>query len=146
MVGPLPPSGDALLGQDLAQPGVLVVHVSFPSCISACLFSGRSSGSSLASSGWRCGVGPESGTFHTPALARSLSLVADPIGAAVPLRPIAGDNPGEMGGHVASPTFVGRTEEQELLEAARVRAADGVPAVVLMGARPVSARPAWLPS
>src|SRR5215208_3287864 len=44
-----------------------------------------------------------------------------------------GDNPGEMGRRVASPTFVGRVEELELLEAARVRAADGEPAVVLVG-------------
>src|ERR687898_1433061 len=43
------------------------------------------------------------------------------------------DNPGEMGGRVASPTFVGRVEELELLEAARLRAADGEPAVVLVG-------------
>jgi predicted ATPase len=38
-----------------------------------------------------------------------------------------------MGGRVASPTFVGRIEELELLEAARRRAADGEPAVVLVG-------------
>jgi predicted ATPase len=38
-----------------------------------------------------------------------------------------------MGGRVASPTFVGRVEELQLLEAARVRAADGEPAVVLVG-------------
>jgi DNA-binding NarL/FixJ family response regulator len=38
-----------------------------------------------------------------------------------------------MGGRVASPTFVGRLEELELLEAARRRAADGAPAVVLVG-------------
>jgi DNA-binding CsgD family transcriptional regulator len=38
-----------------------------------------------------------------------------------------------MGGRVASPIFVGRIEELELLEAARVRAADGEPAVVLVG-------------
>jgi predicted ATPase len=38
-----------------------------------------------------------------------------------------------MGGRMASPTFVGRIEELELLEAARVRAADGEPAVVLVG-------------
>ncbi len=37
-----------------------------------------------------------------------------------------------MGGRVASPTF-GRVEELELLEAARRRAADGEPAVVLVG-------------
>jgi predicted ATPase len=43
------------------------------------------------------------------------------------------DNPGEMGGRVASRTFVGRVEELELLEAARVRAANGEPAVVLVG-------------
>src|SRR5215207_7566947 len=38
-----------------------------------------------------------------------------------------------MGGRVASPTFVGRVEELQTLEAARVRAADGDPAVVLVG-------------
>jgi DNA-binding CsgD family transcriptional regulator len=38
-----------------------------------------------------------------------------------------------MGGRVASPTFVGRIEELELLEAARRRAANGEPAVVLVG-------------
>jgi DNA-binding CsgD family transcriptional regulator/tetratricopeptide (TPR) repeat protein len=38
-----------------------------------------------------------------------------------------------MGGRVASPTFVGRIEELELLEAASRRAADGEPAVVLVG-------------
>ena len=38
-----------------------------------------------------------------------------------------------MGGRVRSPTLVGRVEELELLEAARVRAADADPAVVLVG-------------
>jgi len=38
-----------------------------------------------------------------------------------------------MGGRVQSPTLVGRIEELELLEAARGRAADGEPAVVLVG-------------
>jgi predicted ATPase len=38
-----------------------------------------------------------------------------------------------MGGRVASPTFVGRLEELQVLEAARSRAADGEPAVVLLG-------------
>jgi DNA-binding CsgD family transcriptional regulator/tetratricopeptide (TPR) repeat protein len=38
-----------------------------------------------------------------------------------------------MGGRVASPTFVGRLEELQTLEAARSRATDGEPAVVLMG-------------
>jgi predicted ATPase len=56
-----------------------------------------------------------------------------PRAAAVSLWPVAGDNPGEMGGRVASPTFAGRVEELELLEAARRRAADGDPAVVLVG-------------
>src|SRR5918994_328708 len=37
-----------------------------------------------------------------------------------------------MGGRVASPTFVGRLEELQALEAARVRVADGDPAVVLV--------------
>jgi hypothetical protein len=43
------------------------------------------------------------------------------------------DNPGEMGGRVASPTFVGRVEELQVLEAARKRAADAEPAIVLVG-------------
>jgi DNA-binding CsgD family transcriptional regulator/tetratricopeptide (TPR) repeat protein len=38
-----------------------------------------------------------------------------------------------MGGRVASPTFVGRVEELQALEAAGGRAADGEPAVVLVG-------------
>jgi predicted ATPase len=53
--------------------------------------------------------------------------------AAVSLRPVARDNRGEMGGRVQSPAFIGRGEELQLLEAARVRAADGDPAVVLVG-------------
>jgi predicted ATPase len=53
--------------------------------------------------------------------------------AVVSLWPVARDNPGEMGGRVASPTFVGRVEELQVLEAARRRAADGEPAVVLVG-------------
>jgi predicted ATPase len=52
---------------------------------------------------------------------------------AVSLRPVTRDNPGEMGGRVASPTFVGRIEELQTLEAARRRAANGEPAVVLVG-------------
>jgi DNA-binding CsgD family transcriptional regulator/tetratricopeptide (TPR) repeat protein len=46
---------------------------------------------------------------------------------------VAGDNRGEMGGRMASPTLVGRVEELQVLEAARRRAADGEPAVVLVG-------------
>ncbi len=38
-----------------------------------------------------------------------------------------------MGGRVVSPTFVGRLEDLQVLEAARRRAADGEPAVVLVG-------------
>jgi len=38
-----------------------------------------------------------------------------------------------MGGRMTSPTFVGRLEELQTLEAARRRAADGEPAVVLVG-------------
>ena len=38
-----------------------------------------------------------------------------------------------MGGRVASPTLVGRVEELQVLEAARRRAADGEPVVVLVG-------------
>jgi tetratricopeptide (TPR) repeat protein len=52
---------------------------------------------------------------------------------AVPLRPVAGDNPGEMGGRVVSPIFVGRVEELHVLEAALGRATNSEPAVVLVG-------------
>jgi AAA ATPase domain len=52
---------------------------------------------------------------------------------AVSLRPVTRDNPGEMGGRMASPTIVSRIEELQTLEAARVRAANGEPAVVLVG-------------
>jgi DNA-binding CsgD family transcriptional regulator len=38
-----------------------------------------------------------------------------------------------MGGRVSSPTFVGRVEELRLLQAARVRAANSEPTVVLLG-------------
>jgi predicted ATPase len=38
-----------------------------------------------------------------------------------------------MGGRVASPTFIGRVEELHALEAAKERAANGEPAVVLVG-------------
>jgi hypothetical protein len=37
MGGLLSPLGDALLGQDLAQPGMLVGHVASPSCSSGLL-------------------------------------------------------------------------------------------------------------
>jgi predicted ATPase len=52
---------------------------------------------------------------------------------AISLWPDAGDNPGEMGGRVASPTFVGRVEELHVLEAALGRSAISEPAVVLVG-------------
>jgi tetratricopeptide (TPR) repeat protein len=52
---------------------------------------------------------------------------------AVSLRPVAGDNPGEMGGRVVSPIFVGRIEELQVLEAALGRATNSEPAVVLVG-------------
>jgi DNA-binding CsgD family transcriptional regulator/tetratricopeptide (TPR) repeat protein len=56
-----------------------------------------------------------------------------PCRAAVLLGPGAGDNCGEMGGRMASSTFVGRVEELQVLEAARRRAATTEPAVVLVG-------------
>jgi DNA-binding CsgD family transcriptional regulator/tetratricopeptide (TPR) repeat protein len=73
-----------------------------------------------------------------PASAIRPALVVPTFGrwfltAAVSLRPDTRDNPGEMGGRVASPTFVGRVEELQIFDAARRRAADGDPAVVLVG-------------
>jgi DNA-binding CsgD family transcriptional regulator len=70
---------------------------------------------------------PYAGRWSVPYL---WSLAATVV---ISLWPDARDNPGEMGGRVASPTFVGRVEELQLLEAARRRAADGEPAVVLLG-------------
>jgi DNA-binding CsgD family transcriptional regulator/tetratricopeptide (TPR) repeat protein len=76
---------------------------------------------------------PESGTCHTPG-ARLFPIFGRCLfTAAVSLRPVARDNSGEMGGRVASPTFVGRVEELQTLEAARRRAATTEPAVVLLG-------------
>jgi predicted ATPase/DNA-binding CsgD family transcriptional regulator len=75
----------------------------------------------------------ESGTCHTPGARLCPHLEALPLYGAVSLRLVARDNPGEMGGRVASPTLVGRVEELQVLEAARRRAADGEPAVVLVG-------------
>jgi hypothetical protein len=109
----------------------------FPSCSPvACRLS-------LASSGWRCGVRPESGTFPTQRSPAPHLLAPTPYGRR-PLRPVAEDDPGEMGGRVAGLTFVGRGEELQTLDSVRGRAADGEPAVVLVGARLASARPAWL--
>jgi len=126
MVGLLVPFADALLGQGLAQPGMLVVHGShpFPQL------------SRVLVVGWlRMGRGacrPNLASAIRSGRACSLSLVAGPP-VAVLLGPGAGDNRGEMGGRMASPTFVGRVEELQVLDAARRRAADGEPAVVLVG-------------
>src|SRR5215218_4689082 len=63
----------------------------------------------------------------------SIGLAADPLGLAFPCGPAGRDNPGMMGGRVTSPTLVGRVEELGVLEAAQGRAANGEPAVVLVG-------------
>ena len=133
MGGLLPPLGDALLSQHLAQPGMLVVHELFPFLELSRLSATQSS---LVGTGW-LRMGPKAfGPNPAPAIRPALAV---PIfgrwflTAAVSLRPVTRDNPGEMGGRVASPTFVGRLQELQLLEAARVRAADGEPAVVLVG-------------
>jgi DNA-binding CsgD family transcriptional regulator/tetratricopeptide (TPR) repeat protein len=75
----------------------------------------------------------ESGTCHRATLSGSPSLVAGLPTSTVSLRPVRRDNPGEMGGRVQSPTFVGRVEELQTLEVALKRAADADPAVVLVG-------------
>jgi predicted ATPase len=80
-------------------------------------------------------IGRSSRIRHLPyASARPLPISGRwVLTATVSLRPVTRDNPGEMGGRVASPTFVGRLEELELLEAARRQAATTEPAVVLVG-------------
>jgi DNA-binding CsgD family transcriptional regulator/tetratricopeptide (TPR) repeat protein len=117
--------GDALVGQRLAQPGMLVVHGSHPflqlSRMDRCwLRMGRERAVRI----WQV---PYIRRWSVP----YLWPLASPV--AISLWSVAGDNPGEMGGRVASPTFVGRIEELELLEATRRRAADADPAVVLVG-------------
>jgi AAA ATPase domain len=81
---------------------------------------------------------PSAGAANLPAAidrraVTSIGLATDRIGLAVPLGPAGRDNPGVMGGRVASPTLVGRLEELAVLEAAQGRAANGEPAVVLVG-------------
>jgi len=116
--------GDALGGEQLAQAGVLVVH-ELPSCNSAASSprlaqdgAARSAPNPAGSISWR---------LPAPYFGRS------PRTAAVPLRPVAEDNPGEMGGRVVSPIVVGRVEELQVLEAAVRRATNSEPAVVLVG-------------
>ena len=118
--------GDALLGQHLAQPGMLVVHVPSPSYSSALL---------AVAGSLRMVLGHAAGIRHLPyANAHQFPIFGCwLLTGAVSLWPVTRDNPGEMGGRVASPTFVGRVEELQTLEAARRRAADGDPAVVLVG-------------
>jgi AAA ATPase domain len=125
MVGLLVAFGDALVGQRLAQPGVLVVHGSHPfpqlSRIDRCWL--------------RMGRERAVRIWHLPYARRwPVPYLWSPAPTAVvSLRPGAGDNPGEMGGRVQSPTFVGRIEELQTLDAAQKRAADADPAVVLVG-------------
>jgi hypothetical protein len=138
MVGLLVAFGDALVGQRLAQPGMLVVHGSHPFLQL-----------SRMDRGWlRMGRGRAVRIWQVPYARRWPVPYLWSLASTVPvsLWPGAGDNPGEMGGRVASPTFVGRAEELSLLEAAQMRAADGEPAVVLVGVRPASVRHAWSPS
>jgi predicted ATPase len=125
MVGLLVAFADALVGQRLTQPGMLVVHGShpFPQL------------SRMARCRLRMGRARAVRIWHLPYARRwpvpYLWPLAPP--GAISLWPGAGDNPGEMGGRVASPTLVGRLEELQALEAARGRAANGEPAVVLVG-------------
>jgi len=99
------PLGDALLGQRLAQPGMLVVHVPSPSSSSACLVQELVEDSVVAGQlrmalwrGPRIRHLPYAGARLFPIFGRWL------LTAAVSLRPVTRDNPGEMGGRVQSPT------------------------------------------
>jgi hypothetical protein len=77
LVGLLVPFGDALLGEHLAQPGMLVMHGPSPFLGSAALV--------VAGSGWSWGVPPESGTCHMSALVGALSLGTGLYGDRSPL-------------------------------------------------------------
>jgi tetratricopeptide (TPR) repeat protein len=96
-----------------------------PSCSSAALL--------VAGSGWAGSAPSESGICHMLGAGRFPIFGRWLLRGAIPLWPDAGDNPGEMGGRVASPTFVGRVEELHVLEAALGRATNSEPAVVLVG-------------
>src|SRR6266545_2340331 len=89
----------------------------------------------VSSSSRRCGMGDrhESGIRHSLWRVDLPIFMAPTTYAPVPLQSQRRDNPGEMGGRVASPTLVGRVEELRILNAARSRAANGEPAVVLLG-------------
>ena len=80
-----------------------------------------------------------------PAPGCSPSLGRPPGTAAVSLWPVARDNPGEMGGRVASRSR-GRLVEVELLEAVRGGSQMLTRPSSWWGAKPVSARRAWSPS
>ena len=75
----------------------------------------------------------ESAKCHTHGVGRCPIFGRYLFTGAVSLWPVTRDNPGEMGGRMASPAFVGRVRELQTLEAARRRAADADPAVVLVG-------------
>ena len=118
MGGLLPPFGDALLGQHLAQPGMLVVHV--PSLLRLGLV-GPAAVSALVAAGLpRMAPQPGPRIRHLPYAGARLFPIFGRwlLTAAVSLRPVTRDNPGEIGGRVASPTLVGRVEELQLLDAA----------------------------
>src|SRR6266508_1864620 len=89
----------------------------------------------VSSSSRRCGMGDrhESGIRHSLWRVDLPIFMAPTTYAPVPLQSQRRDNPGEMGGRVASPTLVGRVDELRILKAARSRAANGEPAVVLLG-------------
>jgi DNA-binding CsgD family transcriptional regulator/tetratricopeptide (TPR) repeat protein len=130
--GLAPPFFDALLGQHLAQPGVLVVHVS---SLPAAQPLSRDQSKPVVAGWLRIGA-KASDPNPASAIRRRLPvppLWPPPLYGAISLWPVTRDNRGEMGGRVASPTFVGRVEELHALEVARRRAADGEPAVVLVG-------------
>jgi hypothetical protein len=94
MGGLLSPLGDVLVGQDLAQPGMLVVHVPFPSGSSACLFQRPRSAVVVAGQlrmapqrHPRIRHLPHTNAHRFPIFGRWL------LTAAVSLRPVTRDNP-----------------------------------------------------
>jgi hypothetical protein len=112
---------------------MLVVH--FPSPSAAQLLPQRP-GPGLVVADWlRMALGRSLRIRHAPYASAGLFPISGrwALTAAVSLRPVTRDSPAEMGGRVASPTLIGRVEELDLLEAARRRAADAEPAVVLVG-------------
>ena len=136
---PAPPLGDALLGQRLAQPGMLVWFMSLPLPGPRLLVPAPRSLAShggvvvAASSGWGRSGPPNLAPAIRSAMACSLSLVAGSLRPPFPSGRSRGIIPARWAAAWRARPSSAVSRSCRLLEAARRRAADGEPAVVLVG-------------